>query len=218
MLFIEWLDGHLKKQTEDAVSYFAKWMKKRKKEKNIFFITAKAKENKEVYLKFIRKMKANKTVKMCFETAWFEYSIYKVRLLKSIDEPIDHRVGVGGIEFVEPIVVHTRKQFKSNQENGETEEDEVIAVRKFVVIPARIGARMSVTKNLGDYSSVTFGCNIEIPCYAEEIETAYERAKEFVSARVQNEFLRAVDKKKDVSPDPDLGLSDLSKQDSLLLP
>lgn len=208
MTFAEWLEGHLKKQTEDAISYFAKWAKKKK-----FPPLAKKNETKEAYLGFVKTTKANKTVVMCFETAWAEYMKQRVvgKAAKS------QFVGIEKKGF-EPIVVYTRKQFKSNQENGETEEDEVIAVRQFVVDPARVGVKMSVTKNLGDFNSVTVACNIEIPCYTEEIETAYERAKEFVSARIQNEFLRAVDKKKNVGPDPDLGLSDISKQDSSLLP
>lgn len=53
---------------------------------------------------------------------------------------------------------------------------ETIRVPVFHTAPAYVGAKGSVTRNLGDYNSVRVEVSVSVPCYPveEEIQRAYE--------------------------------------------
>jgi hypothetical protein len=70
---------------------------------------------------------------------------------------------------------------------GETVTEEVVAVRKFVVEPAKIGVSKGLTINLGNFESARIDVSIQVPCYAEEAAEAFEYASAFVEDRLTTE-------------------------------
>lgn len=76
---------------------------------------------------------------------------------------------------------------EDEDEEGETEK--VIEVMRFPegVAPAHVSATMGLTINLGDYESAKISVTTTLPCYAEEIEDAYEAAKNFSGEKMLDE-------------------------------
>ena len=64
------------------------------------------------------------------------------------------------------------------------EVSKTLQVQEFISAPARVGVDLSQTVNLGNYESIRVGVNLQIPCYAEEAENAYEYASRFCKQRL----------------------------------
>lgn len=96
-------------------------------------------------------------------------------------------------EKVAKSTLMIRSQFAAKNglgklEKGEVAEaDELIAVHRFLVPPAKVGFSVGLTLNMGNYESARIEVSVEVPCYKEEIDEAYEYAKHMCSTRLQEE-------------------------------
>jgi len=80
--------------------------------------------------------------------------------------------------------------YNDNDELGEEgETEDVIAVLRFPegVYPAHVSATMGLTINLGDYESAKISVTTTLPCYAEEIDDAFEAAKNYSGMKMLSE-------------------------------
>lgn len=70
------------------------------------------------------------------------------------------------------------------KEEGDTED--VIEVMRFPegVHPAHVSATMGLTINLGDYESAKISVTTTLPCYVEEIDDAFEAAKNYSGTKM----------------------------------
>lgn len=87
-----------------------------------------------------------------------------------------------------PTTITITKQFKL--QSGESESDpvnETIQVTKFETEPAKVRVGFGLTINMGNYESARLDVSVEVPCYKEQVDDAYERAKDWVEERVQRE-------------------------------
>jgi len=102
---------------------------------------------------------------------------------------------------VQPTVVTVRRQFLEGGEPASLPEEktEVIEVHRFVVEPAKVQVGRGLTLNMGNYESARLDVGIEVPCYVEEVDSAYEWARRWVEKRIGEEHKSIkghVDKKK----------------------
>jgi len=65
--------------------------------------------------------------------------------------------------------------------------EEILEVRQYVVEPARVDLNLGLTINLGNFESARVDVGVSLPCYSEEVDATYERAKEWAGARLQHE-------------------------------
>lgn len=74
-------------------------------------------------------------------------------------------------------------------DEGEEGEQEVIEVKEFPenVEPAHVSATMGMTINLGNYESAKVSVTTTVPCYPEELDEAYEAAKNFSGKKMLDE-------------------------------
>lgn len=86
----------------------------------------------------------------------------------------------------EQIFVSRKFRHKSDV-TDESEETEVLAVRKFQTEPAVVGCTYGLTINTGNYNSARVEVTLRLPCYVEEVSEAYEVAKKWVEERVRSE-------------------------------
>lgn len=87
-----------------------------------------------------------------------------------------------------PTTLTVTKQFKL--QSGEAESDpvnETIEVTKFETQPAMVRVGFGLTINLGNYESARLDVSVEVPCYKEQVDDAYQQAKDWVEERVQQE-------------------------------
>lgn len=94
---------------------------------------------------------------------------------------------------LEPAVLVVRRQFK---EQGEfvvdpEEETEEIAVQDFYTDPARVHLRVNHTNNMGNYWSMSVQVGIDVPCYREEYNEAFDFAAKTVAERLVVEIEKA---------------------------
>lgn len=81
------------------------------------------------------------------------------------------------------------KQFKL--QSGEAEADpvnETIQVTKFETEPAKVHVGFGLTINLGNYESARLDVSVEVPCYKEQVDDAYQAAKGWVEQRIHQEI------------------------------
>lgn len=73
---------------------------------------------------------------------------------------------------------------------GEEEEVEMgrIRVSPFETNPAVVSVKGGATVNLGNYQSARVDVMLSIPCYVEEIDEIYPKAKEWVDSRLAKEY------------------------------
>ena len=85
----------------------------------------------------------------------------------------------------EPLLLTVLRTYKiSGEVVSHTETSETLTVREFLSPPARVGVDLSQTVNMGNYESVRVGVTLQVPCYPEEAEGAYEYASKFCKERV----------------------------------
>jgi len=90
------------------------------------------------------------------------------------------------------IVAFVRGRFikKGPEGDEETEfgEDPItLDVHRFDTTPAIVRRGYGLTLNLGKFESARIDVGIEVPCYAEDAETADEFAVRWVESRIQQE-------------------------------
>ena len=65
--------------------------------------------------------------------------------------------------------------------------NETIEIKRFVTTPAQVDVGYGMTLNIGNYESARIDVRISVPCYREEVEDAYEYARQWAEARVQKQ-------------------------------
>lgn len=65
--------------------------------------------------------------------------------------------------------------------------EETVEVKGFVVPPAHIEVGYGLTLNLGNYESARIDVKMNIPCYREEADDAYEHARQWAEQRIRRE-------------------------------
>lgn len=88
--------------------------------------------------------------------------------------------------LVVPTIARLKRVVKGSHENGEHEEEEEIAVTKFVGPIAEIEVRQRLTTSYGG-DWVQIGVSLSLPCYPEEIEDGYNFADEWVTDKIRSE-------------------------------
>lgn len=78
------------------------------------------------------------------------------------------------------------------------EDEEELDVRLFETEPAVIGYSGGQTVNLGNFESIRIDVNLRLPCYVEEIDSAYRWAQDWVGARIEEEIEKVKPKPKDL--------------------
>jgi hypothetical protein len=76
---------------------------------------------------------------------------------------------------------------RSINKEPETGEEEVLAVHRFVTEPAEVEVAMALTMNLGSYETARLSVSLRVPCYKEEIDTAYKFAETWVAEKIERE-------------------------------
>lgn len=66
-------------------------------------------------------------------------------------------------------------------------KEETLAVHRFLTAPATVGIDLGLTINTGNFESARISVSVSVPCYREEIDGAYEWAKNFVEERIKAE-------------------------------
>lgn len=67
------------------------------------------------------------------------------------------------------------------------EDEDVISIHKFETTPAMVTVEMAMTLNLTNYEFAKIGVTVSVPCYAEEINEAYEFAQTWAEERISRE-------------------------------
>lgn len=90
------------------------------------------------------------------------------------------------------------RQFKLNGPNGARaawndpeDTEEIVNVRIFDTPPATTGIELGSTLNMENYESARIGVHVTVPCYFEELPSAYDWAKNFVEERYKKEVAEA---------------------------
>lgn len=66
-------------------------------------------------------------------------------------------------------------------------KEEPLEVRAFVTPPAHIELGYGLTLNIGNYESARIDVKLNVPCYREEVDEAYEWARKWAEERVRRE-------------------------------
>lgn len=66
-------------------------------------------------------------------------------------------------------------------------DEDVIAIHSFETEPAKVMVDYSLTMNLGNFESARISVSVQIPCYKEEIDEAFEFAAVWVEQRIKDE-------------------------------
>jgi len=66
-------------------------------------------------------------------------------------------------------------------------DEDVIAVHNFATMPALVTVDYHLTLNLGNFESARIGISVQVPCYKEEIDDAYEFAAAWAEERLGKE-------------------------------
>lgn len=87
------------------------------------------------------------------------------------------------------------KQFVVKKKEGVPQtEEETLAVHRFATEPAKIELSLGLTINLGNFESARLLVGMQVPCYKEESDDAFEWAKSWISDRLQTEVKQIRDK------------------------
>ena len=90
--------------------------------------------------------------------------------------------------------------YDNEEELEDAETEGVIEVLAFPegVQPAHVSATMGLTMNLGDYESAKISVTTTLPCYVEEIDDAYEAAKNYSGMKMlaERDFIKETVAKK----------------------
>jgi len=104
---------------------------------------------------------------------------------------------IGLSEKVYPSTMFVSKTFKDSSGNESTEQnDSIMEVRRFLTEPAKVSFEAGLTLNIGNYESARVAVCVVLPCYTEEVDDAYQYAKDWVSDRLGKEVIEARNSKK----------------------
>lgn len=70
----------------------------------------------------------------------------------------------------------------------EETESGTMEIRPFETNPATVSVKGGATVNLGNYESARVDVMLTVPCYLEEIDEIYPRAKEWVDQKLATEY------------------------------
>ena len=73
---------------------------------------------------------------------------------------------------------------KANETPEEEGDEGIIAIHKFETEPATVSVDYSLTMNLGNFESARISVSVQVPCYREEVDEAYEFASAWVEQRI----------------------------------
>jgi len=90
-----------------------------------------------------------------------------------------------GTRTVQSSVFHLTKKYKMDELSREVSEE--LAVHTFQSPQAYVGIKKGITVNMGNWESVRLDASISIPCYPEEVGSAYKFAEQFVEKRLEKE-------------------------------
>ena len=99
--------------------------------------------------------------------------------------------GEGGIAKATTVNVSRTVKVNGRDEASESAQ-EVIEIHRFVTTPAVIKFEQHI-KPTRDYQSAGYSIGIELPCYVEEVDVAFERAKEIVLAGSRDLFNKNIE-------------------------
>lgn len=84
------------------------------------------------------------------------------------------------------VYVNRSFETKGVRTSGSENED-VVAVHKFLTEPAKVSVDYALTINLGNFESAKIGVSVTVPCYLEEVDRAYEFAQAWAEERLTRE-------------------------------
>lgn len=122
-------------------------------------------------------------------------SVQKISDPIVIEEPVTIRVtrttkkkALGDPQIVDPTITQENPGQPADADGGESTEVDLdtIEVRRFLVEPARVNFHYTLKRSVF-FQGVDVGCSVTIPCYKEEIQDAFEEAKELVAERLKIE-------------------------------
>lgn len=105
-----------------------------------------------------------------------------------------------------PVELVVTRQYKKSGDKSWADaappevKEEKLAVHRFVTAPATVGVDLGLTINTGNFESCRVSVSVSVPCYKEEVEAAYDWAKDFVESRVKIEVADVQAQKKSNSP------------------
>jgi hypothetical protein len=117
---------------------------------------------------------------------------------EELDEALAESYGDGPVVVAPIVLTVTRQYMKFGEPDGDEEQlaDDTLVVEDFHVPPAEVDVNFKVTKNLGNYESVSVQVGLRVPCYREEAVEAFHHSREFVTKRVQEEIGKAIENAK----------------------
>lgn len=82
-----------------------------------------------------------------------------------------------------------RKEWSSverkSKDNQEITREEDSQPHVFTTNPAVVKMSLGRTLNAGNYESIRVDVGIELPCYTEEVDAGYKRAKQFCERKME---------------------------------
>lgn len=83
--------------------------------------------------------------------------------------------------------LYVRRTVVLDSKENESTKEEMIYVNKFETANATVSVGRELKINLGNYQTAGVNVHVSIPCYVEEIEEAYKKAKEFAERKIEEE-------------------------------
>jgi hypothetical protein len=77
------------------------------------------------------------------------------------------------------------RHYKSPEHSSEDSDYEDLDVAVFETDPAHVEVLLGRTMNMGDFESVRVDVRVQVPCYVEEMDSAYDFAHSFARERIE---------------------------------
>lgn len=110
-----------------------------------------------------------------------------------------------GVRTMKSSVYHLNKKYNNDELSRELSEE--IEVHVFQSPHAFVGLKRGITINTGNWESVRLDFSLSIPCYPEEIGSAYKFAEKFLDEKMEEE----VDAIRGVRPNTENKILELSE-------
>jgi hypothetical protein len=178
MTFRDWIKEQ--RHRNDAAGYLSNWFQHPKRG----LLPATEPKDFAAWKKIISTKSSVQTKEglLCsLKTSWDEWN--------SIDAKTS---GQKEVITVRSTISRLKKIVKGHHENGKDGKEEVISVEKFQSPVSYVSVSNKMTRNLGNYESLTIEFSIGVPCYPEEIKDALDFAEGIVSERLESEFKKSI--------------------------
>ena len=178
MTFRDWIKEQ--RHRNDAAGYLSNWLQHPKRG----LLPATEPKDFAAWKKIISTRSSVQTKEglLCsLKTAWDEWNSVEVKTS-----------GQKETITVRSTISRLKKIVKGHHENGKDGKEEVISVEKFQSPVSYVSVSNKMTRNLGNYESLTIEFSIGVPCYPEEIKSALDFAEGIVSERLESEFKKSV--------------------------